>query len=529
MLWLFCFIDRANIGNARIAGMDDSLELRGYDYNFILSCFYIPYILLEMPATILCKRIGPGWFIPTTALLFGICSFATAFVKTRAQMCALRFLLGVFEAGMLPGIAYYLSCWYKRAELAFRLSLYLVMSPLAGAFGGILASGILRLGHFGSLTQWRMIFGIEGIITIALSVLSYATLTDRPETAIWLSSEEKYLCKLRLKLEHAGQTEAINTIDRAKLWRGVMNPITLSTAVVFLFSNITVQGLGVFLPTIISTIYPEASTIQRQLYSVPPYIVGALFDVFVPALSWKLDRRQIFIVISTPTIIVGYILFLASHSTTVRYVACYLIASTAFVAGPLSSAQVSANVASDTSRTSAIATNVLFGNIGGLVSSWTYLVKDAPDYTIGNGLNLACAFMQLVVSLGTLLWLRRDNKKREGRNVVQDLAGLDKQEIEYLDWKHPLHALCGDNPMQLKATTKGNGRGATELLLAAIKGYLPIAKQLLELGAEIDAPRADTPGRTALEGAAEHGGLGMVQFLLENGAQTFGDGVWQYY
>ncbi|THC88422.1 hypothetical protein EYZ11_012132 [Aspergillus tanneri] len=83
--------------------------------------------------------------------------------------------------------------------------------------------------------------------------------------------------------------------------------------------------------------------------------------------------------------------------------------------------------------------------------------------------------------------------------------------------------------MQLKATTKGNGRGATELLLAAIKGYLPIAKQLLELGAEIDAPRADTPGRTALEGAAEHGGLGMVQFLLENGAQTFGDGVWQYY
>ncbi|THC88420.1 hypothetical protein EYZ11_012130 [Aspergillus tanneri] len=223
MLWLFCFIDRANIGNARIAGMDDSLELRGYDYNFILSCFYIPYILLEMPATILCKRIGPGWFIPTTALLFGICSFATAFVKTRAQMCALRFLLGVFEAGMLPGIAYYLSCWYKRAELAFRLSLYLVMSPLAGAFGGILASGILRLGHFGSLTQWRMIFGIEGIITIALSVLSYATLTDRPETAIWLSSEEKYL---------------------------LMNPITLSTAVVFLFSNITVQGLALQCPTV---------------------------------------------------------------------------------------------------------------------------------------------------------------------------------------------------------------------------------------------------------------------------------------
>ncbi|KAB8227283.1 major facilitator superfamily domain-containing protein [Aspergillus alliaceus] len=437
MLWLFCFIDRANIGNARIAGMDASLKLQGYDYNIILSCFYISYILFEVPTTILCKQIGPGWFIPTTSLLFGVCSIATAFVQTHAQICGLRFLLGAFEAGMLPAIAYYLSRWYKRAELAFRLSLCLVMSPLAGAFSGILASAILQLNRFGSLTQWRMIFGIEGIITLALSGLSYFVLTDRPETAIWLSAEEKYFCELRLKQERVGQTEIVDHIDRVKLLRGALNPITLLTAVVFFFSNITVQGLGVFLPTIISAIYPEASTIRQQLYSVPPYIVGAFFDVAVPALSWKLDRRQILIVLSTPTIIIGYVLLLASHSATIRYMACFFIASTAFVVGPLSSAQVSANVVSDTSRASAIATNVLFGNLGGIVSSWSYIVKDSPDYYTGNGLNLASGCMQFMISVGVLVWMQRDNKERSHRNTAQELAGLNQREIEHLDWTHP--------------------------------------------------------------------------------------------
>ena len=93
------------------------------------------------------------------ALGFGISSLGTAFVNNQAQASGVRFVLGMFEAGMMPGIAYYLSRWYRRSELAFRLSLYIVMAPLAGAFGGLLASAILRLPHFGGLHTWRMIFG----------------------------------------------------------------------------------------------------------------------------------------------------------------------------------------------------------------------------------------------------------------------------------------------------------------------------------------------------------------------------------
>lgn len=138
------------------------MNLKGNDYNALLSIFYISYILFEIPSNIVCKWIGPGWFIPAISLGFGITSVCTAFVHNQAQASGVRFLLGIFEAGMMPGIAYYLSRWYRRSELAFRLAMYIVMAPLAGAFGGLLASAILRLPGFGTLHTWRMIFGMLG-------------------------------------------------------------------------------------------------------------------------------------------------------------------------------------------------------------------------------------------------------------------------------------------------------------------------------------------------------------------------------
>lgn len=153
-------VDIILLGNARLAGLEKDLGLEGNDYNAVLSVFYISYILFEIPSNIVCKWAGPGWFLPTISLGFGLTSLGTAFVNNQAQASGVRFLLGVFEAGMMPGIAYYLSRWYRRSELAFRLSLYIVMAPLAGAFGGLLASAILRLPHFGGLHTWRMIFGM---------------------------------------------------------------------------------------------------------------------------------------------------------------------------------------------------------------------------------------------------------------------------------------------------------------------------------------------------------------------------------
>lgn len=158
------------LGNAKLAGLEKDLGLIGSDYNAALSIFYISYILFEIPCNSLCKWIGPGWFIPATTLAFGICTIGTAFAKDFSSLCGIRFLLGIFEAAMQPSLAYYLSRWYRRSELTFRISLYIVSAALAGAFGGLLASAILSLSSFGSLHSWRMIFAIEGeMIPIIIS------------------------------------------------------------------------------------------------------------------------------------------------------------------------------------------------------------------------------------------------------------------------------------------------------------------------------------------------------------------------
>lgn len=425
------------VGNAKLANFEKDLGLTGYDYNTVLSVFYVSYILFEIPSNMACKWIGPGWYIPAISLAFGICSIGTAFVTNISAVAGVRFLLGLFEAGMLPGIAYYMSRWYRRSELAFRLSLYIVMAPLAGAFGGLLASAILTLPNFGSLHSWRMIFVIEGIITAGLSLIAFFTLTDRPTTAKWLTQDEKDLAIARVKSERVGTTEVLDKMDLKKTLRGIFSPATLATSFIFLLDNITVQGLAFFTPTIIRTIYPHKSIVSQQLHTVPPYVVGAFFTLFVPFLSWKYDRRTIFFIISAPLMITGYIMFIASTQASVRYGATFIIASGAFSFGALCNAHVSANVVSDTARSSAIGTNVMFGNIGGLISTWSFLPFDAPDFKIGNGLNLATSSTMFAVSVALYFWMAHDNKQREKKDVDAELEGLSQSQIQGLDWRHP--------------------------------------------------------------------------------------------
>ncbi|CZT43210.1 related to nicotinamide mononucleotide permease [Rhynchosporium secalis] len=437
LLYLFCFIDRANIGNAKLAGFEKELGLKKYDYNAVLSCFYISYIIFEIPSNMACKWIGPGYFIPIISLLFGICSICTAFVHNYNQVCAVRFLLGIFEAGMMPGIAYYMSRWYRRSELAFRLGLYIVMSPIAGAFGGLLASAILKMDSFGSLKSWRMIFAIEGIITCGLALISFLTLTDRPATARWLTQEEKDLAAARVKSERVGTTEVLDKMDKAKMLRGIFSPVTLATSFIFLLDNITVQGLAFFTPTIVKTIYPRETLVSLQLHTVPPYIVGAFFTVLFPFLSWKFDKRSIFFILSAPLMMIGYIIFLSTTDGRARYGATFIIASGAYSFGALCNAQVAANVVSDTARSSAIATNVMLGNIGGLISTWSFLPFDGPNYHIGNGLNFATSSTIFLCSIGLLFWMLADNRKRDKLDTDNALDGMSQKQIQDLDWRHP--------------------------------------------------------------------------------------------
>lgn len=292
----------------------------------------------------------------------------------------MRFLLGVFEAAMLPGISYYFTRWYRKSELAFRISLYIVMSPMGGAFSGLLASGILKIKSIGTVRTWAMLFLVEGLITIGIGILSFFTLTDRPETARWLTKEEKALAIARIKSENVGTKQVLDKIEPRKLIRGLMNPNTAICAWVFLLNNITAQSMAFFLPTIIATIYPHDTVVKKQLYAVPPFVVGGAVVVFANFMAWRLKTRLPVMMLLAPLPIVGYIMFLASKSPHVRYGATFLIASGSFPFGALCPSQAAANTLSDTARSAGIGLVMVMGNVGGLIATWGFPKHDEPDY-----------------------------------------------------------------------------------------------------------------------------------------------------
>lgn len=133
----------------------------------------------------------------------------------------------------------------------------------------------------------------------------------------------------------------------------------------------------------------------------------------------------------------GYIIFLATEDPKARYGASFLIALGAFSFGALCNAQSSANVVSDTARSAAIGTTVMMGNIGGLIATWSFLPFDAPNFPIGNGLNLATSSTTLLTALLILIFMKADNKRRANKDVDAELSGLDEKQIQGLDWKHP--------------------------------------------------------------------------------------------
>ncbi|BGP16971.1 hypothetical protein JCM10213v2_004980 [Rhodosporidiobolus nylandii] len=435
LIYLFCFIDRANIGNARLAGLERDLGLQGYDYSILLTSFYVAYTVFELPLQYVNKWMGPGRSIPLLSFCFGLLTFVVAYCPNFGSLVAVRFLLGIAEGAIFPGLALYLSRFYRKDELGFRLACYIVCAPLAGAVGGLLASGILTLNPIGS--QSHSIFFVEGIISMGIAVICWFLMPNTPSACKWLSEDEKALAEVRIRSENAGQTQVVDSMHKKALWQGIFNPTTLVVSLVFLLNNTVVQGVGFFLPTIIRTIYPGLTTVQQQLRTVPPYVVGIFTTLLTGYLSFKTKRRGLYMLLSSPLMVIGYAIYCATMDPHARYAASFLVAAGAFSFGALCTAWVAANQTSDSARAAAIGTNVFFGNCGGLISTWMFLPKDGPRYLPGNATNLVASALMFLLPVGLLIYQKRENKQKEHGRDDHYLEGKTEAEAALLGQKHP--------------------------------------------------------------------------------------------
>ena len=197
-LWLLALIDRSNIGNAKIDGLVTDLRLSGTKFNIALSVFYIPYIIIDIPSNLVVKAVGAGRYLPAILIGWGIVSMCTGFTKSYGGLLACRFLLGLLEGGLLGGMILYLSMFYRRRQIIVRMGLFYCASPLSGAFGGLLATGLAQIKH-GGYDGWPWIFIAEGICTILFGAVAVLFLPDTPASSSFLTDAEREAALRRLR------------------------------------------------------------------------------------------------------------------------------------------------------------------------------------------------------------------------------------------------------------------------------------------------------------------------------------------
>ncbi|KAI0834715.1 MFS general substrate transporter [Hypoxylon sp. FL0890] len=437
ILYLLCFLDRINIGNARIEGMQEDLNLIGYRFNIATSIFYVVYLTVEVPSNIILKHVGPRFYLPGLVVGFGAVSVGTAFVKSFGQLCAVRTLLGIFEGGTMPGLAFFLSSFYKREELYFRVGIYVSAASTAGAFGGLLAAGFTQIPEWGiassRLHTWRNIFFFEGLITMIAAMIAPFILPQSPETSKYLTEREKFIAAERLRLEHKGSSHEKVEVRHVK--RSLLNINNYICAIGFFAINITVQGLSVFMPTILKDMGWESLT--AQYYTVPVYAAASIVAISVGFISDKTRMRGLYLALFTSLGIAGFSMLRWGHGNALRYAAVYLCAVGAFPGGPGFLSWGLNNASGPAVRAVSGAWIVTIGTMGGILAVWAYLPNDGPSFPIGHTINLVAQIFVLFLASFGIYYCVRENRIRARGGRDNRLVGLTEEEKADLGYRHP--------------------------------------------------------------------------------------------
>lgn len=233
LLYLISFLDRTNIGNAKLDGLLESLHMTGGQYNAALSVFFVSYSLAEPLTNVLLKRLRPSIFLPAIMILWGICMTTMGLVHNWSGLMAARFFLGLAEAGLFPGINYYLSCWYKRSEFGIRAAIFFSAAAVAGSFGGLLAAAITKMSGVGNKKGWAWIFILEGLATILVGILSFWMVFDFPDQATFLSDVDRKRVLRRLKSDQQSSAEH-EKFKSAYFWASLKDWKTYTSAMIYM-------------------------------------------------------------------------------------------------------------------------------------------------------------------------------------------------------------------------------------------------------------------------------------------------------
>ncbi|KAG8741284.1 hypothetical protein FRC10_003032 [Ceratobasidium sp. 414] len=363
LIYLLCYLDR------------------NLQYVIALMVFLIAYALFEVPSNYCLKMIRPSRWLAFLMFSWGSLTIGMGGVQSYGSLTAVRFLLGAFEAGLFPGLVYFFTFWYRPEERSVRVALVLASSTLAGAFGGAIAYGVGYMNMVGGLEAWRWLFILEGIPSVLSSLLVWFFFPDFPETAQWLSPDERDRAVSRLEgmasTGHSRVTwdEAVQTLLSWRIWAHAIAYVTIA---------VPFSSLSLFSPTIVAGL--GYTGLKAQLFTVHVKKQCAL--------------------VSGGSMAVAAFAFLAQallpdHAFRARFGLLCIAASGSFASIPPLLGWISANVRGAGAVGLAIALNVsmggklygavahlplklmVFAGLGQIIGVWIYKANEKPGYFTG--------------------------------------------------------------------------------------------------------------------------------------------------
>lgn len=368
------------------------------------------------------KLVSPPLWVAIMTFGFGSMSMIQGAANSWGGLMALRFLIGVFEAGYGPGVAFFLSWFYNRQEMALRYCLFIGASALANAFASSMAYGIVQANA--AIHDWRLLFivgklfsalvvfrandRVEGTPTILIAVVAYFLLPKGPDAVRYLTRRQNGIIRdraIRARGEVSNESkvsisESLQVFKDYKCW--------LQAFTIFCF-NSAFGSLPAFLPTIVKEM--GFTSVRAQGLSAPPYLAAYCFCISLAFVSDRIKQRGILITLFAWIGASGYLMLRVSEKTAVRYAAVYLVTCGVFPCIGLTFAWVTDNQMSSNRRGAGLALFGMIGQCGSFLGANIFPDETAPYFQHGMGILTGVLFAGGALAFILSMALRLENRR----------------------------------------------------------------------------------------------------------------------
>ncbi|ESK88485.1 mfs transporter [Moniliophthora roreri MCA 2997] len=427
VLYTLSYLDRANIANAKVGGMEEALQLTSTQYSVILLLFFVSYVLFEVPANMTLTRVRPSIFLSALCVLWGGVAACLAACKSWQALAGVRFALGVVEAGFAPGVAFYLSSWYKRHELAKRYSIYYTATAVSGAFSGLLAGIITdKLRFARGIQGWQWLLLIEGGGSCLAACFTWFILPDWPSTTKWLTLEERLIAVHRLAHDGIGNTQAGDTPSHSEsLKMALRDWRTYYLAVMYMLATGS-QTIQYFIPTLVGQL--GYTGYRKQYMTIPIYTIALMFILVFCFTSDIRRERGNYVTLAALVASVSFIVTAAVNDDHIKYAFLCLAVGGVYAACPLTLLWVFGAIDHPAEkRAVAIAFVNGLGNSASIYGSFLWPAKTGPRYV--QGFATTTAFVLTLAIMAQIFKRLLEKYPSKGLNDDVPIDNLDKGSV----------------------------------------------------------------------------------------------------